>query len=126
MSQATPVLGPRILSGEVKISQKNTIELTRLSDRTAMRLGQLLSKDEVKYNDSLQNLVAQKQREINNSFPPLSSGSIKEIPSYDPDAEISALALTIPSWISSINRTHSVTDLSSTTGDARRKLKRNF
>ncbi len=31
--------------------------------------------------------------------------TIKDMPAFDPDAEINSLALTIPSWISSINRT---------------------
>lgn len=34
--------------------------------------------------------------------------TIKDMPAFDPDAEINSLALTIPSWISSINRTHAV------------------
>lgn len=124
LSQVTPELVSRILSGKVKVSHENIVELTRLSDQSVMRLGKLLSKDEAKFNGSLQNLVSQKQREINKPSPPLPSGSIKEMPSYDPDAEISTLALTIPSWISSISRTHSVTNLSDTTGDACRKLKK--
>ena len=35
------------------------------------------------------------------------SMSIKDMPVFDPDAEINSLALTIPSWISSIDRTQS-------------------
>ena len=34
----------------------------------------------------------------------LPSVSVKNIPQYDPDAELSSMSLTIPSWISSINR----------------------
>ena len=30
------------------------------------------------------------------------------MPEYDPDAEVSSLALTIPTWISSIKRTQSM------------------
>ena len=33
--------------------------------------------------------------------------TIKDMPVFDPDAEINSLALTIPSWISSIDRTQS-------------------
>jgi len=32
--------------------------------------------------------------------------SVKITPGYDPDAEISSLSLTIPSWINSIERAH--------------------
>ena len=31
--------------------------------------------------------------------------TIRKLPKYDPDAELSSLSLTIPSWISSIERT---------------------
>lgn len=30
--------------------------------------------------------------------------SVKDMPSYDPDAEIASLTLTIPAWVSSIRR----------------------
>lgn len=48
--------------------------------------------------------------------------SIKDMPAYDPDAEISSLALTIPSWISSINRVRKTARLSETSEAAVEKL----
>lgn len=50
------------------------------------------------------------------------SPAIKQIPQYDPDAEISSLTLTIPSWINSIQRTTDRTDFANITGSANRKL----
>ena len=50
------------------------------------------------------------------------SPAIKQVPEYDPDAEISSLTLTIPSWVSSIQRTTDQTDFSSITESANRKL----
>ena len=47
---------------------------------------------------------------------------IKRIPSYDPDAEISSLALTIPSWIASIDRKCSNTVMKETSAQARQNL----
>lgn len=47
---------------------------------------------------------------------------IKRIPSYDPDAEISSLALTIPSWIASIDRKCSNTIMEETSAQARQNL----
>ena len=47
---------------------------------------------------------------------------IKRIPSYDPDAEISSLALTIPSWIASIDRKCSNTIMEETSAQARHNL----
>lgn len=47
---------------------------------------------------------------------------IKQLPAYDPNAELSSLSLTIPSWIDSINRKFSNTDIAATSSYTRNKL----
>ena len=47
---------------------------------------------------------------------------IKQMPKYDPDAELSSLTLTIPMWISSINRTKSLTKFHEVSADALARL----
>ena len=44
------------------------------------------------------------------------------MPAFDPDAEITGLTLTIPSWASSIDRTRSKADLSIVSDKARDRL----
>lgn len=39
--------------------------------------------------------------------------AIKTMPAYDPDAEVAGLTLTIPSWMSSIERTRNMAHLAS-------------
>lgn len=48
--------------------------------------------------------------------------AIKTMPSYDPDAEVASLTLTIPSWISSIDRAQSNADLKLVSKTARMRL----
>lgn len=48
--------------------------------------------------------------------------AIKNMPAFDPDAEITGLTLTIPSWISSIDRIINKTDLTIITPQARSRL----
>ena len=48
--------------------------------------------------------------------------TIKDMPAFDPDAEINSLALTIPSWISSINCTRSTAKFSLLTPEGRKRL----
>jgi len=48
--------------------------------------------------------------------------SVKNMPAYDPDAEILSLVFTIPSWISSIERTHSSADFKEVSSSARQRL----
>ena len=47
---------------------------------------------------------------------------IRKMPEYDPDAEISSLTLTIPSWVSSMERANSHTNYQKTSSSARIKL----
>ena len=48
--------------------------------------------------------------------------SVKDMPAYDPDAEVTALTLTVPVWTKSIDRTRTKTDLTAITQKARRNL----
>ena len=48
--------------------------------------------------------------------------SIKDMPAFDPDADINVLTLTIPSWSSSIDRVRKKTDLSIISTQAREGL----
>lgn len=48
--------------------------------------------------------------------------TIKDMPAFDPDAELSSLALTIPSWISSMERVKNVTDMSKVSDTAKNIL----
>ncbi len=50
--------------------------------------------------------------------------SIKDMPVYDPDAEIVSLSLTIPSWVSSIIRVRGTSNMEETSTEARDRLKK--
>lgn len=122
LSAIVPELPPKILSGEVRISQDNIAHLSKLtSSLEIMRLKQLVSENASLLSSSAEicRLFPPKQVSPPLSIPP---GSIKDMPSYDPDAEISSLTLTIPSWVSSINRVRAAAKLKNTTKRARGKL----
>jgi len=120
LTQIVPDLVPKILSGEFKISRANVVELAQLPGQTIKRLCQQLADDEAEFVGSLREFIPGKHR-LSGRQP---IGSVKEMPAYDPDAEISALALTVPSWVSSIKRAHSASNLAGTTGDARCRLEK--
>ena len=48
--------------------------------------------------------------------------TIKDMPAFDPDADINVLSLTVPSWTSSIDRVLTKTDLTIVSLDAKHKL----
>lgn len=119
LSKSVPELVPKILSGEFKISRANVVELTRLPGPTIKRLSQLITDDETVFLGNLRKLMPERHQRLPGKHP---TGFVKEMPQYDPDAEIAGLTLTVPSWASSINRARASTDLNSTTASARQKL----
>jgi len=122
-------IAEKILSGRLRISQTNIIELSRLPKEEVRALNNILTNsnmDHISYAEMRHELEWQHYN--SSCFPSAKkkrqkpTATIKEIPAYDPDAEISSLTLTIPSWISSIERTRSLADFPKTTDTARGKL----
>lgn len=118
-----PSIVPRILSGRYKISHANLLELSRMDESDILRFSQRLDKNQqafVQYHMT--------RKEIQPSSDPVSSSappsipSVKDMPAFDPDAEITGLTLTVPSWTSSISRIKTKTDLSIASAAARKKL----
>lgn len=117
-------LVPRILSGQTKISYENVIELSKLPAQELRRMSKQLirnDRDFVGYASTRRDI---EHRHRKSKTTPMSTAdvSVKDMPAFDPDAEISSLTLTIPSWISSINRTSAATDLALVTDRAKSKL----
>jgi hypothetical protein len=126
LSRVVPELVPKILSGEVKISHENIVELSQLSGQDVRCLSQHISDDVtefVGYSD-MRKILPRRQDSAVKLPLPIPNGSVKDMPAYDPDAAISSLALTVPSWVRSIDCARSVTKLSDITDNARCKLEK--
>lgn len=122
IGKADPAMVPRILSGRYKISHQNVIELSRMPPDEIRKVGRKIER-------SQQTFVQYKRtrKEIHDGSaevePMIPSGpTVKDMPQFDPDAEITGLTLTIPSWGSSIERIRTKTDLSIVSAAARSKL----
>lgn len=122
IGKTCPSLVPKILSGRYKISHKNLLELSRMSPeemKKVVRKIEVTQQPFVKYNTTRQEV----QRSTGQFGRVLNTGpSVKDMPAFDPDAEITGLTLTIPSWASSIDRTRSKADLSIVSDRARDRL----
>ncbi len=120
-------LSEKILSGKLKVSHENVIELSRLSSEELRTLYSGIAKtdyarigySEIRHELHWQRLPSTPKRSQKKAEVQL---PIKEIPKYDPDVEITSLALTVPSWISTIERTKNTADFPKTTKTARTKL----
>ena len=101
------------------IEHKNVIKMSELTEKELKTVNKHLNRCRnpyFKYNQS-RNL-------LNNTYGEMLSGpSIKDMPTFDPDAEVTELTLTIPTWNSSIKRTQTNADLSIISQTAREKLK---
>lgn len=122
IARKDPTMLPRILSGRYKISHDNVVALSRMSSQEVRKFGKQMramkkSSTFVPYG------VARSQLGQVTPEPHVQlQTAIKNMPDFDPDAEITGLTLTIPSWASSISRTRSNTDLSNVSLKARMNL----
>lgn len=128
IGEKVPQLVPKILSGKYKISHKNIIELSELSADEIMRIFNKIEdkeKEFVRYSRSSQEI----NREIGGKdmrFKPteIKGPSIKDMPQYDPDAEATGLALTVPTWTSSVDRVITKTNFETVSDSAKDKLEK--
>ena len=131
IAKKNAVIAKIILAGNITISHNTILDISRLPTEKIKKLTSLFTNPEtvcIRSTDILLELQRRNkyssERKENKQGPSESTAEIKQMPIFDPDAEISSLTLTIPSWISSITRAFKATDLSKTTLAANRKLQR--
>lgn len=122
VSMTAPQLVASILTGKVKISHEHLIVLSQMPEKELQEMSEylLMEDNKVGYSKFRDMLGLGTGSAYGVGSPP--KGSIKQMPAYDPDAEFSSLTLTIPSWISSVNRVRTASDISKTSFTARSKL----
>ena len=105
-----PELVAQVLKGDIKIGQQKIIDLSQQTTKVKNKIEKFL-----------------KEQEKSHRKPPIEpvehKVTVKDMPKYDPDAEIVSLSFTIPSWIGSIDRVLSKVKFETTSEQARQKLK---
>lgn len=121
IQKKAPDIAANILSGRYKISHQNVVILSQMSPENMLRVGERLEQERdnfTHYNAS------RREIQYNNALSePITGPSVKDMPTFDPDAEITGLTLTIPSWTRSIERVQKGTDFSIATPGAKEKLR---
>ncbi len=122
----------KILAGEVKVSCENINLLSKYPPRRLQRLYDFITENKIAHicyseirQESLWLQTPTRQKKVPPKLPAINANldlKIKQMPVYDPDAEVSSLTLTIPSWISSIKRTQSMADLTHISFNAKERL----
>ena len=117
-----PAFGEAVRTGEIKITHQHLEHI--------LSLPQVDQAFTIKRMMAAENISLSETRSILNTAnvePPTTTvisqpGTVKDMPRRDPDAEIKSLALTIPSWVSSIQRVNMATEFQLTSQVARDKL----
>ena len=119
-----PDLVSKILAGQYKISHINIIELSKLPAEDIKRINRKLEMDPAPFSQfkETRKVIKSRKDDVFKDTLKMSKPSVKDMPKYDPDAEISSLTLTIPSWKSSIERTRTNANLSTVSSEARKKV----
>ncbi len=100
----------QILSGKMKITMETVMDCYgKNEDEVAQLLLMSGERKSMKKPSAAEKKIAK-------------ATTIKDMPVFDPDAEINSLALTIPSWISFINRTRTTANFSLLTLKGRNQL----
>ena len=116
-----PKAAEEIMYGKVKIADKHLLRLSRLDDRSFQRtLRQLGSAQRFPASRSANRRTVKNSDGVSGHV--VLSPSVKDMPAFDPDAEVTGLTLTIPSWSGSIDRTISRSNLNIVSVEAKTRL----
>ena len=134
IAEVSPELAPQILNGSFKVSHDNIIALSKLDSQNMHRYARQLQSSPdapyLRYLDTRKRLTGMPPQPVRPNAEsarvrqpqlPIRTG-IKKMPEYNPDAEVTGLTLTIPTWGTSIHRVLNQSDLNNITPQARDKL----
>lgn len=121
IDRKAPEIADEILLGDFKLSYNDIIEFCKLSPE-GIRFAYRRIKNGADAACFLTAASRIKPKRHTKSKASDVYPEIKRMPKYDPDAEISSLALTIPMWTSSINRTKSIAKFHAASKDALARL----
>lgn len=112
-----PAAAEKIMCGKIKIADKRLLWLSKLNEWS-------FQQEIARLEMTQQPLSATKinQSGTGKAVDTALTASVKDMPVFDPDAEVTGLTLTIPSWSGSIDRTIGRTDLSIVSAEAKERL----
>ena len=112
IAKSAPEITRQILSGNYKMTIASIHALARMNPNQLCELSRDFGINPpafIRYGNSRKSLTRRVPSKYEGQAvrPP----AIKTMPAFDPDAEVTALTLTIPSWISSVDRIKTTADL---------------
>lgn len=123
LGREEPELLRAVMAGDIFLSMDNALELSRMEEKRRRNESRKLLRAagrSARARYLMEDRKAARQAEEAEKIP-LSIG-IKEMPAPDPDMELQGLTLTMPAWISAMERALRRSDMSLVTDDARESL----
>lgn len=126
IDQTEPQLAQKLLEGTCKVSQENIVALSEMTPREIRRFHRHIDSLEEPFTHfKTTRREFQKEKDQPQRIPqPDSTPSVKNMPEYDPDAEVVGLTLTIPSWCGSIERARKNASMETVSIDAKDNLRK--
>jgi hypothetical protein len=121
-----PGLVAKIFDGGSRLAMDNTLRLANKEKSEILRIAELLSNPQIMVSD----LFPKKKYKTKKTSAPTAPlvkkkpVSIKDTPAYDPDAPVSSLSYTIPSWVSAIEKVFMSVDINTISVKARYRLRK--
>ena len=122
-------MAENILLGKIKVSHENMVELDRLPAHEVKSLTQFITENNIthinysviKHSLQWKYTYLKKTESQRRKQEPSKLATIKQMPAYDPDANLSSISFTSPSWRSIIDRARLNTDFSKIAKSAKEK-----
>lgn len=122
LNEKSPDLGAQVLNGNIKIAHNNLLRLSRMKQKSIDKIESQMTgsnKAYIKYSEARDEIGSGKKAGLKVETIP--EVTVKQMPEYDPDAELASLSFTVPSWVSSMERVIRITDLSKCSNQAKSK-----
>lgn len=113
-----------ILSGNCKVSHNYIVEVSRMSAPEIQELAKRMERQNqpfLRFSNTRSIIQENIENALENPTAP-TQPSVKDMPTFDPDASVTELTLTIPSWLGSMRRTNEHTDFNIVSDTAKAKL----
>lgn len=120
IAEQCPELKTKILSGRYKISHKNVLALEQLSPTELTQLNVRLDRGNhpfVQYCTT-RSIIENEPKEESKPHQP----SVKDMPEHNPDAPVIQLCLTVPSWITSVQKATEPATIANASDKAKQQL----
>ena len=104
IQKTEPQIAVKILSGKYKISHNGVIALSHRSSKELQELNLRLERNQSPFTKYQETREAIHKLSPSTKIQISREKTIKDMPEFDPDAEVVGLTLTIPSWSGSIAR----------------------